>query len=196
MAAALNLPTVCFPSRAEWEAWLETNHSSSPGVWVKLAKKGSGAQTVSRPDALEVALCYGWIDSQAASLDDAYWLQRFTPRTRRSKWSRINRKAAEELIAAGKMRPPGLAEVELAKGDGRWDNAYASPRSMTVPEDLQRRLDENPAAREFFEQLDSQNRYAILYRIQDAKRLETRARRIDKFLAMLLERKTIDHNDP
>jgi uncharacterized protein YdeI (YjbR/CyaY-like superfamily) len=191
MTAAADLPRLSFASRAEWDAWLEANHGSSSGVWLMLAKKGSGARTVSRTDALEVALCYGWIDSQAASLDDEVWLQRFTPRTRRSKWSQINRKAAEDLIASGSMRPAGLAEVEAAKQDGRWDIAYASQRTMSVPEDLQRKLDANPAAREFFEQLDSRNRYAILYRIQDAKRPDTRARRIDTFVAMLLERQTI-----
>lgn len=178
-------------SGTEWEAWLAANHSSSPGVWLKLAKKGSRTATVSRAEALEAALCYGWIDSQAKPVDDEFWLQRFTPRTRRSKWSQINCRAVEDLIAAGRMHPAGMAEVSAAKQDGRWDNAYASPAAITVPEDFQRRLDALPAAREFFGRLSGSNRYAILYRIHDAKKPETRARRIEKFIAMLLERKTI-----
>jgi len=185
------LPILQVASREEWEAWLAENHASSAGVWVRLAKKGAGDATVTRADALEVALCYGWIDSQARSLDDSYWLQRFTPRRKRSKWSRINREAVEALIAAGKMKPAGLAEVEAAKQDGRWEAAYASPRTMTVPEDLQARLEENPAAREAFEKLSSQNRYAILFRIHDAKKPETRKRRIDTFVEMLEQGRTI-----
>jgi uncharacterized protein YdeI (YjbR/CyaY-like superfamily) len=184
-----DLPVHTFATRAEWEAWLDANHDAAPGVWVKLAKKGSSVSTVSRADALEVALCFGWIDSQARRLDEDCFIQRFTPRTRRSKWSLINCRAVEQLIASGAMRPAGLAQVEAAKQDGRWDRAYAPPREITVPDDLQRRLDDNPAAREFFDQLSSQSRYAILYRIHDAKRPETRARRIDAFVDMLLERR-------
>jgi uncharacterized protein YdeI (YjbR/CyaY-like superfamily) len=184
-------PTLQLDSRAEWEQWLDRNHASSAGVWLKFAKKGSRAETVTRADALEVALCYGWIDSQARSLDDDYWLQRFTPRRARSKWSQINCRAATELIERGLMRRAGLAEIEAAKQDGRWDAAYASPSAITVPDDFQRRLDQAPDARAFFEQLTGSNRYAILYRIQDAKKPETRARRIDRFIEMLKERKTI-----
>ena len=178
------------PDRAAFEAWIEANHASSDGIWLQLAKKDSAETTVSRADALELALCYGWIDGQARTLDDDFWLQRFTPRRSRSRWSQINREAAERLIAAGEMRPPGLAEVERAKADGRWEAAYASPANATVPPDLQARLDAEPEAKAFFETLTSQNRFAILYRIQDAKRPETRARRIEKFVKMLKKGET------
>lgn len=180
-----DLPVLPFATRAEWQAWLEAQHDDSAGVWLKLAKKGSGIVTISHAEALEVALCYGWIDGQAATFDDDHWLQRFTPRRPRSKWSKINRASALHLIDRGAMRPAGLREVERAKADGRWDAAYDAQSAATVPNDLQRHLDENAAAREFFATLDSQNRYAILYRIQDAKQPETRARRIAKYVAML-----------
>jgi uncharacterized protein YdeI (YjbR/CyaY-like superfamily) len=184
-------PVMSFASRDEWEAWLADQHGSSPGVWLKFAKKGSDFETVSRADALETALCYGWIDGQADSLDDDHWLQRFTPRTTRSKWSRINRQKAMELIEAGAMKPAGLREVERAKADGRWDAAYEPPSTAAIPEDLERELAKNERAREFFATLDSRNRYAILYRIQDARKPETRARRIAKYVAMLGEGKKI-----
>lgn len=174
-----------FASENEWEAWLAENHMSAKEAWLRFAKKGAEAVTVSRAGALQAALCYGWIDGQAAAQDDEYWLQRFTPRTRRSRWSRINRDAAEELIRTGKMKPAGRAAVEAAKADGRWDAAYAPPSSIEVPQDLQDRLDRSPAAQSFFASLDAQNRYAILYRIQDARKPETRARRIDTFIGML-----------
>jgi len=184
--ARLNIGNVLeCASVEEWEAWLEQNHASEREVWLRLAKKGSGAKTVSRAEALEVALCYGWIDGQARSQDETYWLQRFTPRTRRSKWSKINCEAAEALIRAGRMKPAGLAAVEAAKVDGRWAAAYAPPSRIEVPPDLAAALEKNPKAAEFFRTLDSRNRYAILYRIQDAKKPETRARRIEKFVAML-----------
>lgn len=172
-------------SVTEWEAWLEHNHASESEVWLRFAKKGSKAVTVSRGEALEVALCYGWIDGQARSQDAEYWLQRFTPRTRRSKWSKINCQAVEALIQVGKMRPAGMAAVEAAKADGRWDAAYPPPSTIEVPEDLREALKQNSKAEDFFQTLDAQNRYAILYRIQDAKRPETRARRIEKFVGML-----------
>jgi uncharacterized protein YdeI (YjbR/CyaY-like superfamily) len=140
---------------------------------------------VTYAEAVEAALCHGWIDGQKAKLDDARWLQRFTPRKRGSRWSRINRDKAEALIAAGRMRPAGLREIEAARADGRWDAAYDGQRTATVPEDLQRALDADPAARAAFDDLNSVNRYAILYRVQDAKRPETRARRIAQFTAML-----------
>ncbi len=185
MTAEDGLPVLSFASADEWAAWLHGEHASSPGVWLRIAKKGSGIESVSYREALEAALCYGWIDGQKASLDDAHWLQRFTPRTRRSKWSKINRRKAEELIAAGRMQPAGLRDVEAAKADGRWEAAYDSPGTATVPDDLRRVLKENERARRFFETLDRTNRYAILYRIQDAKRPETRARRIETLVAML-----------
>lgn len=191
MSSGKNLPIVEFSHRAEWARWLEENHASSAGVWLKLAKKGAGVASVSAPEALEVALCYGWIDGQGASLDDVYWLLRYTPRTRRSKWSQKNREAALRLIASGDMRPAGLAEVRAAQADGRWEAAYASPKNMTVPEDLESALDANPDARKRFQELDSRNRYAILYRIHDAKKPETRRRRIEKYVAMLIAGETI-----
>ena len=158
----------------EWAAWLADHHASTPEVWLRFAKKDSGAVRVSRSDALEVALCYGWIDGQAQAQDDDYWLQRFTPRTRRSKWSRINCEAAERLIASGRIKPAGLAEVEAAKTNGRWDAAYASPRNMETPIDLLNMLQKSPAAESAFNQLNARNRYAILYRIHEAKKPETR----------------------
>src|SRR3954451_4514546 len=177
-------PQLAFASDAEWAAWLEEHHRDA-GVWVKIAKKASGIDSVRYPEVLETALCFGWIDGRRRALDDAYFLQYFTPRRARSPWSQINRDTAERLIAGGRMRPPGLAEVERARADGRWEPAYASQRVIEVPDDLQRELDARPAAADFFAQLNSQNRYAILYRLQDAKRPETRARRLAKFVTML-----------
>jgi uncharacterized protein YdeI (YjbR/CyaY-like superfamily) len=188
--AADDLPQLPFASAAEWEAWLEANHGSE-GVRVKIAKKGSGIDSVRYPEVLETALCFGWIDGRRESFDETWFLQRFTPRRRRSKWSRINRDTVERLTAEGRMRPAGLAEVERAKADGRWAAAYEGQRSTTVPDDLRRELDARPAAREFFETLTSQNRYAILYRLQDAKRPETRARRLAKFVEMLERGETL-----
>jgi uncharacterized protein YdeI (YjbR/CyaY-like superfamily) len=178
-------PILSFPSPAAYETWLEDNHGESDGIWLKIAKKASGIDSVSHPEALELALCFGWIDGQRKALDEAYFLQKFTPRRQRSRWSKINREKAEALIAAGSMRPAGLAQVEAAKSDGRWEAAYEGQASAGVPEDLQAALDASPAAAEFFAGLSSQNRYAILYRLQDAKRPETRERRLAKFVAML-----------
>ena len=185
------LPNIAFASRTSWQAWLAKHHDTSSGVWLKIAKRDRGVSTVSYADALEVALSYGWIDGQKNKLDDDYWLQRFGPRTSKSRWSKINRAKALELIDEGKMRPAGLREVERAKADGRWEAAYDSQRTAVVPADLQDALDRNAAARKFFATLDSANRYAILYRIHDAKRPETRARRIEQYVAMLSERKKI-----
>jgi uncharacterized protein YdeI (YjbR/CyaY-like superfamily) len=186
-----DLPVTAFPSQDAWEAWLAENHEDSAGVWLKIAKRGSGAETVSYSEALEVALCFGWIDGQKGALDGTHWVQRFTPRKPKSRWSRINREKAADLIAAGRMRPAGLREVDKAKADGRWDAAYHGQRTMTVPPDLELALGGNDTARAFFATLNSANRYAILYRIQDAKRPETRARRIATYVAMLAEHKTI-----
>ncbi len=185
------LPVLSFHSKTAWEAWLEQNHETSEGLWLKLAKKGSDIRSVTYAEALETALCYGWIDGQKAGLDDRFWLQRFTRRRPRSKWSQINRDKAGLLIEQGRMKPAGLREVELARQDGRWEQAYESQRRAAVPTDFQQRLDENPVAMAFFATLNSANLYAILYRIQDARRPETRARRIEKFIAMLKEGKTI-----
>jgi uncharacterized protein YdeI (YjbR/CyaY-like superfamily) len=184
-------PIAEFASARDWSRWLAKNHASAKELWLRLAKKGAGRRTVTRLQALEVALCYGWIDGQSRTEDDEYWLQRFTPRTRRSKWSQINREAAEALIAAGKMKPPGIAAVEAAKADGRWDAAYASPRNIAVPDDLARELEKRPRAKKLFSRLDAQNRYAILHRIHDAKKPETRARRIAKYVDILDRGETI-----
>jgi uncharacterized protein YdeI (YjbR/CyaY-like superfamily) len=158
-------------------------------VWLELAKKG--AEGIAYPEALDVALCYGWIDGQKRPLDETHWLQRFTPRRARSRWSKINCAKAEALIASGRMRAPGLREIEQAKSDGRWESAYASPKNATVPEDLQRALDEHPRAAAFFETLDRTNRYAVLYRVHEAKKPETRAKRIAKFVEMLNAHETV-----
>jgi uncharacterized protein YdeI (YjbR/CyaY-like superfamily) len=191
VTAKSDLPILPFASREAWEAWLEEQHAVSQGVWLKLAKKGSGIETVTFAEALDVALCYGWIDSQADKFDGNYWLQRFTPRKPRSKWSQVNREKVAKLVEAGRMNPAGLREVERAKADGRWDAAYEPPSTATVPDDLRAELEKNVAAREFFETLNSTNRYAILHRIQDAKKPETRARRIAKYVAMLAEGKKL-----
>jgi len=185
------LPVVPFASRDAFEQWLEANHDSSNGLWVKFAKKAAGIETVVYAEAVETALCFGWIDGQANSFDDDWYLQRFTPRRARSKWSQINCDRAEALIERGAMRPPGLREVERAKEDGRWEAAYASPSKIEVPADLQAELDANPKAKAFFEQISKTNRYAILYRIHDAKRADTRARRIEKFVGMLERGETV-----
>lgn len=191
MRAKPDLPTLSFPSPEAWEAWLQDNHSSSTGLWLKLAKKDSGIDSVTYAEAVEGALCFGWIDGQKQAFDERSWLQRFTPRSPRSKWSQINRQKAEQLIEQSRMHPAGLAQVQRARDDGRWERAYESQRQATVPEDLQLALSENPAARAFFETLNSVNRYAITYRVQDAKRKDTRERRIAKFIAMLEAHETI-----
>ena len=184
-------PVIPFESPAAWEAWLAHNHTTSSGVWVKMAKKASGIPTVTHAEALDVALCYGWIDGQRNRFDDVWFLQRFTPRRARSTWSKINCAKVEKLIEEARMQPAGLGEIERAKADGRWDAAYDAQSKATVPPDLQQALDDNPAAAAFFATLNSQNRFAILYRIQDAKKPETRTRRIEKFIAMLNEGTTI-----
>lgn len=180
-----DLPTIAFATPGEFEAWLEEHHAGSEGIWLKIAKKDSGVPSVTYAEALRSCLCFGWIDSQKKGFDERFFLQRFTPRRPRGRWSRINREAAEELIEAGDMRPAGLAEIEQAKADGRWESAYEGQRTAKVPPDLQRELDSNPAAAEFFAGLDSANRYAIVYRLEDAKKPETRERRLRKFVAML-----------
>ena len=178
-------PIVEFARKSTWMAWLKSNHDKSSGVWVRLAKKGSDLKSVSRVDALDVALCYGWIDGMAKSKGDSTWLQKFTPRTKRSIWSKKNRENVQRLVDGGEMQPPGMAEIERAKSDGRWDAAYDSPRTIEVPEDLRKALETNKKARKCFENLDSRNRYAILFRIHNAKRAETRAKRVRQFVEML-----------
>ena len=174
-----------------WAAWLEVNHARSTGVWLTIAKRGSAVATPSYDEAVDLALCWGWIDGQKRALDEGAWLQRFTPRGPRSRWSRRNRDKAAELIDRGAMKAAGLAEVERARADGRWDAAYEGQRSATVPDDLQAALDADPEAAAFFATLTGANRYAILYRVGEAKRPETRARRIETFVAMCREHRTL-----
>ncbi|MFI9646244.1 YdeI family protein [Streptomyces sp. NPDC052040] len=188
---AEDLEIVAFASAEDFEEWLGAHHASTPGIWLRLRKKTPGVAALDYPRALDVALCHGWIDGQKRSYDDRHWLQRFTPRTSRSRWSKVNREKAEALIAQGRMRPAGLAEVERAKADGRWDATYDGARTASVPDDLARALAARPAAEQFFATLDSGNRYAILYRVQEAKKPETRARRIETYVAMLAEGRKI-----
>jgi uncharacterized protein YdeI (YjbR/CyaY-like superfamily) len=187
------LPVHLFKDAAAWEAWLARQHAKSAGLWLRIAKAGSNAKTVSYAEAVEVALCYGWIDGQKKKFDDSTWLQKFTPRGKRSIWSKINREKAERLIESGRMQPAGLAAVERAKANGQWDAAYDSHRTARVSDDLQRALDAHPKAKAFFATLSSANRYAILFRIQTAKRAETRARKIEQFVEML-ERHEVVHS--
>ena len=184
-------PELPFPTQGAFRRWLAKEHSRSSGVWVRLAKKASGIESVSYAECVEVALAYGWIDGKAQRIDDQWHRQRFTPRRARSKWSKINRDKATALIESCAMTPAGLSEVERAQADGRWDAAYDAPSAATVPDDLQRELDGDERARDFFATLDSRNRYAILHRIADAKKPETRARRIAKYVAMLSEQEKI-----
>jgi uncharacterized protein YdeI (YjbR/CyaY-like superfamily) len=184
-------PVLFFASPADLEVWMGVHGEESDGIWLKFAKKDSGIESVVYAEAVEIALSYGWIDGQAKRLDDHHYLQRFTPRRPRSKWSKINREKAERLIAEGRMRPAGLREVELAKEDGRWDDAYDSPSTATVPDDFQAALDAEPAAAEFFASLGSTKRYSFLYRITDAKRPETRAKRIAEYVELLARGETL-----
>jgi uncharacterized protein YdeI (YjbR/CyaY-like superfamily) len=191
MPAKSELPILFFESQAAWRRWLSTNHAKAPGVWIKYARKAAGMKSITYAEAVEEALCHGWIDGQAQSGDETHYLQRFTPRAARSKWSQINRTKALALIEAGRMKPAGLREVERAKADGRWEAAYASPSAAQVPEDLAKALAKSKRARAFFEQLDGRNRYAILHRLHGAKRPETRARRLATFVDMLKEGRKI-----
>ena len=180
-----DLPVLLFTSQPDWHGWLEENHNKHQGLWLKHAKKSSGKQSISYGEALEEALCYGWIDSQKQAYDTNYYLQKFTPRGPKSVWSKINVTKAESLIKLGKMQPVGLAAINLAKDDGRWSAAYDSPSASEVPEDFQAALDENPQAKQFFETLNKANVYAFCWRIQTAKKPETRKARIEKFIEML-----------
>jgi uncharacterized protein YdeI (YjbR/CyaY-like superfamily) len=178
-------PVLAFASNAEWEAWLDAEHADSDGAWIKFAKKGSGVESVAYAEAVDVALCYGWIDSLVNSLDERFYLQKFTPRRAKSKWSRANCEKIEELTKQGRMKPAGFAQVELAKADGRWEAAYASPANAEVPADLQTALDANSKAAEFWAGLNKSNRFAIIFQLEDAKKPETRVRRLEKFMGML-----------
>ena len=179
------LAELSFVDADEWERWLEREHARSPGLWMRIAKAGAGTTTVSYAQALDVALCWGWIDGQKKSIDAHWWMQKFTPRAKRSIWSKVNCGKAQALIDAGRMRPPGLAEIERARADGRWEAAYASQSKAQVPPDLQAALDAEPRAKAFFATLDGTNRYAILFRTHQAKRPEARAKRIAQFVEML-----------
>jgi uncharacterized protein YdeI (YjbR/CyaY-like superfamily) len=181
-------PILTFESQQQWEDWLKNNYASVRGIWMKIAKKDTGIPSINYAEALEGALIYGWIDGQKDKFDEQYWLQKFTPRRSKSPWSKINREKAELLIAVGRMQPAGLREVELAQADGRWEAAYDSQRTMEIPEDFQIELDKNPAAQEFFHSLNKANRYSFLYRIQTAKKPETRAARIAQLMDMLIKK--------
>src|SRR5690349_16924950 len=185
MMKTAELPTLPFASKKEWANWLARQYAKSAGVWLQLAKKDSGIPSVTYEEALDVALCYGWIDGQKKGFDDKYWLQKFTPRGPKSIWSKTNTEKAERLIASREMKPAGLKAIELAKQDGRWENAYEGQKTISVPEDFQAALDKNKKAKEFFATLNSVNRYAILFRIHNAKKPETRAKRIQQFVEML-----------
>ena len=174
-----------FASQREFEAWLRTHHARSDGEWLQLAKAGCETPGLTYAQAVESALCWGWIDGQKRAFDAQHFLQRFTPRRARSLWSKINCAKAEALVASGRMRPPGLAEIERAKADGRWDAAYDGARTSAVPDDLAAALAAARGARAFFDALDAANRYAVLWRVQTAKKPETRARRIETLVAML-----------
>jgi len=180
-----DLPVRLFRNPKAWEAWLARHFNSSAGLWLRLAKKAAGLQSVSYPEALEVALCYGWIDGQKKSFDEESWLQKFTPRGPKSIWSKINRAKVLELIEKGRMRAAGLVAIERAKENGQWDAAYDSHRTATPPGDFEAALNKSPKAKAFFSTLNSQNRFAILFRIQTAKKPETRQKRIDQFIRML-----------
>lgn len=181
---AHDTPVEC-TNAASWARWLKRHHASAAGVWLRIAKKDSGIASIDHPAALEEALCWGWIDGQRKSQDEQYFLQRFTPRTKRSTWSQINRDKVMKLIDEGRMQPAGHAEIERAKADGRWDAAYEGVAKATVPSDLQAALDADKKAAKFFATLDSRNRFAVLFRTQSAKKPETRARRIAQFVEML-----------
>ncbi len=187
----LELAPTLFKSAKAFEAWLKKNHAASEGLWLKIAKRGANEPSVTYPEAVEIALCWGWIDGQKKSLNDQHYLQRFTPRRARSVWSKINVEKVQGLIEAGRMQAPGQAQIEAAKADGRWARAYDGARTSTVPEDLQAALEAEPLAKAFFADLNASNRYAILWRIQTAAKAETRARRIEQLVAMLARGETI-----
>ena len=183
--APADLPILYFESQNQFADWLAKQHNQSAGVWLKLAKKGAGIPSVTYDQAVETALCFGWIDSQKKGFNESFWLQRFTPRKENSLWSRVNRKKAEQLIESGQMQPAGLAAIEMAIKNGRWEGAYASQKTITIPVDLQLELDKHPRAKVFFNTLNSANRYAILYRLQTAQNAETRAKWLRQFIEML-----------
>lgn len=180
-----DLPTLPFANKKKWADWLAKQHEKSAGVWLKLAKKDSGIPSITYDEAVEVALCYGWIDGQKKGFDDKYWLQKFTPRGAKSIWSKINTEKVERLIAAGEMRPAGLKVVQAAKADGRWDAAYASQKDISIPEDFQAALDRNQKAKTTFASLKSAERYSFLFRLHHVKKPETRMKKIQQFIELL-----------
>lgn len=188
---AANAPIRAFKDAEALDTWLAKNQSAAAGVWIRLAKKGSGIKSITYAEAVEIALCHGWIDSQMRPESATAYLQRFTPRRPTSVWSKINREKALALIASGRMRPGGFAEIERAKQDGRWEAAYDSARTITVPADFERELEAHPRAEAFFKTISGANRYAILWRLQTAKKPETRAKRIRTFVEMLEKGETI-----
>lgn len=191
MTIPTDLEIKLFKNTEAFERWLSANNTKAPGVWMRFAKKGGGLTTITYAEAVDVALCWGWIDGQARSYDDESWLQRFTPRRSRSPWSKINTRKAEALIASGRMQPPGLAAIEAAKADGRWAAAYDPASTAALPPELQAALDANPNAKAFFETLRGMNRYSIIYRVNDAKKPETRAARVADLVASLARHETV-----
>ncbi|MFL5860794.1 MAG: YdeI/OmpD-associated family protein [Solirubrobacteraceae bacterium] len=187
-----DLNVVECPDDRHWERWLEQHHAEAADAWVKIAKKGSGVTTVRYPEVLDTAICFGWIDAQRRPLDETYFLQRFTPRGPRSRWSQVNRDKAQSLIAAGRMRPAGRAQIENARADGRWDAAYEPQSRASVPDDFQRALDADPAARQFFAGLKGQKRYAFLFRLHHVKTQKARDRRIASYIELLREGRTLN----
>jgi uncharacterized protein YdeI (YjbR/CyaY-like superfamily) len=185
------MPQETFATSTAWREWLDRHHATSPGVWLQFAKQASGIASVNHAEALEIALCYGWIDGQTKRLDEHHWLQKFTPRKPNSIWSRINRQKALDLIERGLMRAAGHAAIERARANGRWEAAYEAQSKAAIPPDLQAALDDSPKAAAFFKTLSSQNRYAILFRLQTAKKPETRAARLAKFVCMLQRGETL-----
>ncbi len=179
------LPIIHFAEAQAWADWLEAHHADAAGIWIQLTKKASGIPSITHHEALDEALCYGWIDGQRRSYDELSYLQKFTPRRPKSTWSKVNRDKVQGLIEQGRMKPAGFAAIHAAKNDGRWDAAYDPVSKAVVPEDLQAALDADEAAKNFFASLDSRNRYAILFGLQTAKKPETRTRRLQKFIAML-----------
>ncbi len=190
MPTSTELPILPFESKKKFANWLAKNHDKSVGPWLKIAKKATGISTVTYLEALDVALCYGWIDGQKGSFDEQYFLQKFTPRRPKSIWSKINVEKVAGLIASGEMKPSGLKAVEAAKQDGRWDAAYASQKNIVVPADFQSALNKNKKAKAFFETLTGSRRYSFLFRIETAKKAETREKRIRQFVEMLAKGET------
>lgn len=180
-----NIPVMSFASSKAWEGWLSKNHENQTGVWIKVAKKGSGIASISPPEALDECLCYGWIDGQRRSLDETYYLQKYTPRRKRSLWSKVNIEKVETLLAAGRMRAPGQAAIDAAKADGRWDAAYESQRNATVPADLQAALAQSKPAADFFATLTRAERYAVLHKLMTAPNESVRKSRLEKMIQQL-----------